>query len=104
MQDEQAHTAEHPPMHPVDHGVVDPSVGRVAPPGEDIGAAEDFLAQPVFGLILGRGPDLDGVAEEVDQAGRDGTVHAVRIALRHAGLVAVGMLMKVLAPDGDADR
>ena len=76
----------------------------MTPPGEHVGAVQDLLGEPVLGLVLRGDADLHGVAQQLGQAGGDGAVHAVGIALGHAGLVAFGVLVEVLAPDGDADR
>ena len=66
--------------------------------------SSSVFGEPVLQLILGGGADLDGVAEELGEAGGDGPVHAVGIALGHPGPVAIGVLVEVFAPDGDADR
>ena len=104
VQHQQAHPAEHPPVHPVDHRVVDAGVGRVPPPGQDVGVVQHLVGQAVLRLVLGGGADLDRVAEQLARARGDRAVHALGIALGHAGPVALGVLVEVLAPDGDADR
>ena len=62
------------------------------------------VGEPVVGLVLGGDPDLDLGAERLLETGGDGAVHAVGIPLGHLGPVALGVLVEVLAPYGDADR
>ena len=104
MQDEQAHPAEHPLVDPLDDLVGHAGVGGVAPPGQHVGLVEDLRRQSVLRLVLGGRTDLDVTSQRGAEAGGDGAVHPVGIALGHLGAVAVGVLVEVLAPDGDANR
>ncbi len=104
VEHQQAHPAEHPPVHQVHHLVGDAGVGGVSPPGEDVGVVQHIGGEPVLRLVLGGGAYVDRVTEQLAQPGRDRTVHPVGITLGHTLAVAFAVLVEVLAPDGDPDR
>jgi len=90
--------------YPIYHRVIDACMRRMAPPGEHVGRRQDALVKAVLWLILSSPGNRDGVAQHFSQAGSDCAVHSVGVALGHSGLVAFCPLVKVLAPDSDADR
>ena len=55
-------------------------------------------------LILSSRDDRNGITEQFGDSCRDGTVHAVWVALSHAGAILFGLFVKVFAPYSDADR
>jgi len=64
-----------------------------------VGLLEHLLGQAVLGLIERRRPGLDLLV--LAQGGGDGGVHALGVDLAND---LVGLLVHVLAPDGDADH
>ena len=104
VQDQQAHPAEHPLVHPIDDRVV--NAACVAWPHQvstSVLSRTSFVS-PCSGWSWVAVRDVDGVAEQLGQPGRDCAVHALGVALGHASPVAFAVLVEVLAPDGDADR
>jgi hypothetical protein len=104
VQDQDAHAAQHPLVHALDHRVVDVGVPGVPPPGQHVGVVQHLGRQPVLGLVSSGGADVDGVAQQRAEPTGDGAVHPFRIALGHGRAVAFDVLVVVLAPYGDADR
>src|SRR5215217_5713164 len=104
VQDQQAHAAENALMHPIDHLIINLSVGGVAPPGQHVCTCQHLPRQSVLWLILGGGTNLDCCSHEVTEPGRDRAMHSLWISLRHAGSISFKILVIVLAPDGDTDR
>src|SRR5258708_24102961 len=49
-QDDESHAQQHALVDSLDDGVVNPSVRRVAPPGQDIGSLQHLVGQAVLGL------------------------------------------------------
>ena len=91
-------------MYSIYYRIVDAGMSRMSPPGQHIGRIQDLLGEAVLWLILSGHGDGRGIAERFGDSGGDGTVHAAWVTLGHAGMIAFGLLMKVLAPHGDADR
>jgi hypothetical protein len=58
----------------------------------------------VLWLILSGRGDHNGITEHFGDSCGDGAVHAVWVALGHAGAIALGLFVKVFAPYSDADR
>ena len=104
MQREQTHPTQNALVYPIDDRIINLRVRRMSPPGEHIGRRSDVLGQTVLWLILSSRIDDHGAPEELRDAGRDCPMHAVWIALGHAGLVSFESFVKILAPYGDADR
>jgi hypothetical protein len=52
VQDQQTHATKNALLYTINDRIVDAGMGRMAPPGEHIGAIEDFLGQTMFWLIL----------------------------------------------------
>jgi hypothetical protein len=104
VQHQQPHATEHALMYSIDYGIVDAGVGRVSPPGENVGRAQDLLTQAMLWLILSGCHDRSGITEQFGHSGGDGAVHAIWVALGHAGAISFGLFVKVFAPYSDADR
>ena len=104
MQYQQPHATEHTLMYSIDYCIVDGGMGRVSPPGENIGRIQDLLGQAVLWLILSGRDDRNGVTEQLGDSCGDGAVHAVWVALGHVSAISLGLLVKVFAPYSDADR
>ena len=103
VQHQQAHPAEHPLVHPLDHRVVHLGVGGVAPPGEDVGGVQTSSVSPCSGSSWVAVRTSTALPRSSRNSVGDGAVHPLGIALGHAGPIAVGVFVEVLAPDGDAE-
>src|SRR6266704_2691144 len=99
MENHEAHPLEHAAVHARDDLVVDLAVSRVSPPGENIGAGENVVGEPVLRHVeRGRARlEMGVLAKPLG----DALVHGLRI---HLGNHPALSFVHVLAPDGDANH
>ena len=98
MKDDKAHALEDARMHGGSDFVAYLVVREVAPPDEHVGCSQHGVAQPMLGLIKGRGPYLEVRVLTKESGNR--AVDPLRVDLRD---LLVGLLVPVLVPYSDPD-
>jgi hypothetical protein len=99
MKNKKSHSLQDALVNALDNFVADSLMAGMAPPGEHVGFGQHGGRKTVVGLVLGCGPDRDGIAQRLAESSGDYGMDAVGVDLLYGGIFP---FMDEFVPDCDA--